>query len=310
VYEVADSPLVEGLPYEPVVWSNVGEGQHEWLDPAVAWFLDPKRRDVPMAAAGPDAWKRVAFDRVDPELAKLVGYTRSQTGRSAVVDQLPDVPRKALPKVEVTDIEQGDDEISFDVDRTGVPVVVRASYFPSWTASGAEGPWRITPNLMVVVPTSEHVTLTYERAPIDYLAYGLTALGVVGVGLLAWLPPIAMPASSAPWLERRLARRHGRHAGAGAGPGGDGDGTIGGADGAVLPHDAGAHHWSWNGGHVDPDDDATAPTDPSDSPAPGSASGPVDSASVRRWTADDEAPGPRTGHEAARPPGDQGDQSS
>ena len=312
MYEVADSPLVEGLPYEPVVWSNVGEGQHEWLDPAVAWFLDPKRRDVPMAAAGPDPWKRVAFDRVDPELAKLVGYTRSQTGRSAVVDQLPDVPRKALPKVEVTDIEQGDDEISFDVDRTGVPVVVRASYFPNWSASGAEGPWRITPNLMVVVPTSEHVTLTYERAPIDYLAYGLTALGVVGVGLLAWLPPIAMPASSAPWIERRLARRHGRHAAAGAGPDGDGDGdgTIGGPTVPCCP--------TTPAPTTGPGTAVTSiPTSPPrrrrirpTRPAPGSASGPVDSASVRRWTADAEDPAPRTGDEAARPPGDEGDRSS
>src|SRR4029079_3154760 len=154
-----------------------------------ACFWDAERGAVPIAAAGADAWKRVAFDRVDPGLAKLVGYTRSQTGRSAVVDQLPDVPRKALPKVEVTDIEQGDDEISFDVDRTGVPVVVRTSSFPNWSARGADGPWRLTPNLMVVVPTSEHVTLTYDRAPVDYLAYGLTALGLVGVGLLAWLPP-------------------------------------------------------------------------------------------------------------------------
>ena len=308
VYQVADSPLVEGLEYEPVVWSNVGEGQHEWLDPAVAWFLDPVRRDVPIAADGPDAWRRVGFDRVDPELARLVGYTRSQTQRSAVVEQLPDVTRKALPKVEVTDIDQGDDEISFDVDRTGVPVVVRASYFPNWSASGAEGPWRITPNLMVVVPTSEHVTLTYDRAPIDYLAYGMTALGVVGVGLLAWLPPVAMPASSPTWLERRLARRRGRHAVAGAGPEGDGDGSTPGGGGPVLPHDAGAHHWSWSGGHVDPDE--PAPADPAGAPAPGSASGPSGSVSVHHWTTDPPGPAPRLGDDEPRTPGDEGDHSS
>ena len=81
-----------------------------------------------------------AFDRVDPELAKLVGYTRSQTGRSAVVDQLPDVPRKALPKVEVTDIEQGDDEISFDVDHTGVPVVVQRLVLPELERQRRRGP--------------------------------------------------------------------------------------------------------------------------------------------------------------------------
>ena len=38
---------------------------------------------------------------------------------------------------------------------SGSPVLVKVSYFPNWEASGAEGPYRVTPNLMVVVPT-EH----------------------------------------------------------------------------------------------------------------------------------------------------------
>ena len=45
----------------------------------------------------------------------------------------------------------------------GTPVEVRVSYFPNWKASGADGPWRVAPNLMVVVPTSHDVTLTYGQ---------------------------------------------------------------------------------------------------------------------------------------------------
>ncbi len=36
--------------------------------------------------------------------------------------------------------------------RSANPSLVRTSYFPNWDASGAEGPYRVAPNLMVVVP--------------------------------------------------------------------------------------------------------------------------------------------------------------
>ena len=50
--------------------------------------------------------------------------------------------------------------------RVGVPVLVRVSYFPAWHATGALGPWRAEPNLMVVVPTlaRRHAHLRVERA--------------------------------------------------------------------------------------------------------------------------------------------------
>ena len=37
----------------------------------------------------------------------------------------------------------------------GVPVLVKISYFPRWHATGATGPYRVSPNLMVVIPTVE-----------------------------------------------------------------------------------------------------------------------------------------------------------
>jgi hypothetical protein len=60
-----------------------------------------------------------------------------------------------------------------------VPVLVRVSYFPNWTAHGAEGPYRIGPNQMVVVPTDTHVRLEFERTTTDLFFYGLTAIGIV-----------------------------------------------------------------------------------------------------------------------------------
>ena len=63
------------------------------------------------------------------------------------------------------------------------------SYFPRWHVSGGSGPYRISPNLMAVVPTSHHVVLTYTTTPAqtwgDYLTEGTVVVGgVVGVG--AW----------------------------------------------------------------------------------------------------------------------------
>jgi hypothetical protein len=40
-------------------------------------------------------------------------------------------------------------------------VKVKISYFNRWRVSGANGPYRISPNLMVVIPTSHNVQLVY-----------------------------------------------------------------------------------------------------------------------------------------------------
>ena len=89
----------------------------------------------------------------------------------------------------MSDIRQTDEGISFHVDRVGTPVEVRVSYFPNWQATGAEGPWRVAPNLMVVVPTSHDVTLTYGKVPADYVGQLITVVSLVAVivlGVLGW----------------------------------------------------------------------------------------------------------------------------
>ncbi len=160
IYEVADSELVEPLRYEPVVLDDVDA--KAWLEPSARWWEDPAAIDRPLAAGGPETWAR------------------------ASADDATNVPFSELPPVEVTDIETDRDEIRFHVSEPGVPVVVKISYFPGWSAEGAEGPWRLTPNLMVVVPTAETVTLSYGATALDYAGLALTGVGFVGLGLLAW----------------------------------------------------------------------------------------------------------------------------
>ncbi|MGH9031085.1 MAG: hypothetical protein ACRDZV_03070, partial [Acidimicrobiia bacterium] len=161
LYEVADAPLVEPLGSEPVVVEGVDA--EAWRDDvAVPWFGDPNTLDRFLVAGGPAEWPRA-----DVEDA------RGRTG-------------EPLPEVRVTDIEETDDSVSFRVSRTGVPVLVKASYFPNWRAEGAEGPWRATPNLMVVVPTSRQVRLEYGTTTAEWLGRAGTLAGVVGVVGLAW----------------------------------------------------------------------------------------------------------------------------
>jgi LPXTG-motif cell wall-anchored protein len=82
-------------------------------------------------------------------------------------------PTKVSGVVETTDT------ITFHASRTGAPVLVKTSYFPDWQASGATGPFRVTPNLMVVVPTARTVTLTYGTATVGKIGDVLTVAGVV-----------------------------------------------------------------------------------------------------------------------------------
>ena len=174
IFEVADSEVVEALANEPAVVEGVDDSLVEWVEepldesgrfggPAISWFNDPTQWDVPLARSGPDEWQRVA------------------------VGERPDeVP---LDDVEVSNIDVGEDSISFDVDEVGVPVLVKMSYFPNWQATGASGPYRVAPNFMVVVPEDTHVELTYGRTGVEYVSYFLTLLGIVGLVLLWRRPP-------------------------------------------------------------------------------------------------------------------------
>ena len=92
-----------------------------------------------------------------------------------------------MPSTTVSGITTTDSSIGFHVSRVGTPVLVKVSYFPNWHASGALGPWRVSPNLMVVVPTSHDVQLTYGATSANYLGLACTVIGLLGlVGLFAW----------------------------------------------------------------------------------------------------------------------------
>jgi hypothetical protein len=190
VYQVRDSELVQPLTHQPVVW-NVQDQYKSWINPTADWYLDPSRWAVPFASTGPKSWQRV---KVDPSLWSkqwsAVTQTVTAVTGGATVDPLPKVNSPTLPKVTVTNIKPGTDHLDFDVDKVGVPVLVKISYYPNWHVAGAKGPYRVTPNLMVVIPTSKHVRLKYGWTPVDDTGWALTLAGVASLIVLSQLPPV------------------------------------------------------------------------------------------------------------------------
>lgn len=189
IYRVRDSGLVEPLKFAPVVVPRLRTGTagecegpkadavasattgelSEWECLAVPWFDDPTAFDRVLTHDGPASWQRAG----------------EQQARNA--------PKVELPRTRVSRVRSTDDSVSFHVSRTGVPVMVKTSYFPNWEVDGARGPYRATPNYMVVVPTSHDVTLSYGTTTAEWVGRLGTLLGVLGViGLALW-----------PWWRRR-----------------------------------------------------------------------------------------------------------
>lgn len=192
IYQVADSELVVPLTTQPVVVNGrVGDQRECWLEVGTSWFLDQDAWPAVPAAGGPDDWQRidVAIDaeRLDPpeqpagpECGDPHFGEHGRGRRVNIVTPGTEIEPVELPAIEVSNVVAGEESVSFDVSDTGVPVLVRVSYFPNWEVSGADGPYRIAPNFMVVVPTDDHVELRYNAySTKDKAFYGLTALGLI-----------------------------------------------------------------------------------------------------------------------------------
>ena len=185
-YLVADSDMVVALENRPAVVTGLEPGM-SWVGVASKWWQDPTRWDVLLAEDGPDEWERVAACTArEPE--KPPGSTAVERPTWTRIDVCNAPSEVSLPPAEVSNVSIGRDGISFDVSEVGVPVLVRMSYFPNWEVSGAEGPFRVTPNHMVVIPTDTRVELSYGWTGVDIGSYALSGIGVAGAVVLARRP--------------------------------------------------------------------------------------------------------------------------
>jgi hypothetical protein len=202
IYEVPDTRIVEPLAVQPVVVNGREGDQREcWLEIGTSWFQQPEEWAAVPAEDGPADWQRIDVEidagRQVPEDQGTEGCGDPQAALSRKVNiVVPAQPIEpvSLGAVTVSDVVVGDQSVSFAVDRPGIPVLVRVSYFPNWEVEGAEGPYRVAPNFMVVVPTQTEVELTFGRSRSDLVFTGLSLLGVVGAfawrfGRRPWDPP-------------------------------------------------------------------------------------------------------------------------
>ena len=177
IYAVAHSDLVEGLTVQPVVVNGrPGDPRERNLEMGMSWFQHRQDWAAIPADDGPANWQRI---NLDPALDMREYEANGSLRHVDVVRPRETINPVALAPVTVTNVDLQDQSLSFSVDQIGVPVVVKLSYFPNWQIKGAEGPYRIAPNLMVVVPTSTNVSMTFEQSNLDRLAYLLTLLGIV-----------------------------------------------------------------------------------------------------------------------------------
>jgi hypothetical protein len=175
IYRVGSGNLVEVPEFKPVL---VDHG--DWRANSLTWYANPDWLQVPLAyASADDKAARAAFAPSGP--LPLTSPRREPLDRPG---ELP------------ATVSRTGDRISFTTDRVGEPHIVKVSWFPNWHAEGAEGPWMLSPGLMVVVPTQREVRLSYRDTPADLAGKALT---VVGVGAL--LTPTVLG-----WARRRRRR--------------------------------------------------------------------------------------------------------
>lgn len=179
IFRVTESDLVVPIAVQPVVVAMAsGDPRERWLEIGTSWFQHADEWAALPADAGPQEWQHIDT-KID--LTRREGEPGASGRRVDIVTPTQAIEPVALPPVVVSNIEMGQSDVSFSVDKIGVPVLVRVSYFPNWKVDGATGPFRVAPNMMVVIPTSNTVKLHYGSSSRDYMAYLLT---FVGIGLL------------------------------------------------------------------------------------------------------------------------------
>ena len=202
---------------QPVVVNHrAGDQRERNLELGTSWFQHPDEWAAMPADDGPADWQRidVAVDETRRDAADA-GRPETQAGRHRRAGRA-DRPGRAAAGRRCSDVEIGEQDVSFHVDQVGVPVLVKVSYFPNWEADGAEGPYRIAPNLMVVVPTSQRRDA--DVRPQSALDCSSTLSPCVGIVLLIFMadprrrasrrdaPAVGPPPESAtPAVAERLA---------------------------------------------------------------------------------------------------------
>ena len=158
IFALPEADRVDVATFEPVVWA----GESDFVDAALEWYDDVDNLDVWLVEDGPAEWRRVTS--VEERLDSLTPYPESGTAQITAFEDM---------------------KVSFSTDAPGIPHLVKVSYFPNWTVEGGEGVYRAAPSLMIVVPESENVTLSFTNRWVENVGIVLTVITIIGLGVYA-----------------------------------------------------------------------------------------------------------------------------
>ncbi|HEY7514850.1 MAG TPA: hypothetical protein VIC87_10250, partial [Vicinamibacteria bacterium] len=147
----------------PLRYEPVRSSPEKWADKAYRWFSSKPLHEA------------------------FLVFTRDSRFQTTETDEWAVPPRVPLPEgVEVRSVVK-DEEIEITTSRPGHPLLVKVSYHPRWRAVGADGPWLVSPSLMLVVPRETTSRLVYDgRDRSDLLGLALSGLTLLlGISLAA-----------------------------------------------------------------------------------------------------------------------------
>lgn len=188
VFEVLDGSVVSPLQKLPVVVRGANSGlDGGFIDLGLAQWGDTAKYPDTYVVQGPKSWPQAD---IIIRRTRAPGKLRDTRGTGVTVvpastDSILAGPTKTLPTVVVSNVNIGPTSMKFNVDRIGVPVLVRVSWAPGWRVRGGSQPYRAAPNFFVVVPTAKQVSITMERTGAELGGHALSALGSIGLGALA-----------------------------------------------------------------------------------------------------------------------------
>jgi len=128
-----------------------------WVGEAVDFYNDPAAYSALPAEDGPSSWPAASGEEVENRILPSADGSVGNVGLIEAVEN----------PASVSNVKQSNSKITFEVDQIGKPVLVKVSYFPNWQAKGADGPWRVGPNQMVVIPKSNNVELEYKTSKVE-----------------------------------------------------------------------------------------------------------------------------------------------
>ena len=149
IFALPEADRVDVATFEPVVWA----GEADFVDAALEWYDDVDNLDIWLVEDGPPEWRRVTS--VEERLDELTPYPGSGVAEITAFDDM---------------------SLSFTTNAPGVPHLVKVSYFPNWTIDGGGDVYRVAPSLMLVVPDSEDVTMSFTNRWVENLGLVITAL--------------------------------------------------------------------------------------------------------------------------------------